>query len=286
MRPQRTTLALWFGIVLFALLVASWFVLNHYRVLYYNDAIEGSSTQTAAYWTIIHIQDLLFWPILIAASCVVCLALLNLAQWIVRAITERMKRGLIVLIAVGGAGLLAFTLAANYFPDWTWKTLETGRDIAARLLRHGTPQADLSKYAVPPLASLEMRQGSCPSLPEDILYTLVVPTPKDEHCAIRSGGPSKHFYGVAYPLRGWLGCIDGHDLPGVRIDALSSDGGTKSSSTVTNSTGRFLFPDLTPGTYHLAVNSIGLQQLDVVVTTSSQTQDSLCLMATGRAGSR
>jgi hypothetical protein len=59
MSLRKTSVAFWASISVFGLLVASWFVLNHYRVLYYNDSIEGPSPQTSPYWTIIHVQDLL-----------------------------------------------------------------------------------------------------------------------------------------------------------------------------------------------------------------------------------
>ena len=92
MSPRRISVALWSSIAVFGLLVASWFVLNHYRVLYYNDSIEGPSPQTSPYWTIIRAQDLLLWPILIAALCAAAFVLSKVAQWIGRTITKQRTR--------------------------------------------------------------------------------------------------------------------------------------------------------------------------------------------------
>jgi hypothetical protein len=89
MSMRRISVALWSSVVVFGLLTASWFVLNHYRVLYYNDSIEGPSPQTSPYWTIIHAQDLLLWPILIAALCAVGLTLFKVAKWIGRTVAKQ-----------------------------------------------------------------------------------------------------------------------------------------------------------------------------------------------------
>jgi hypothetical protein len=48
----------------------TWFVLNHFRVQYYDSAAEGPSADTSPYWTIVAIQDFLTWPIRAAAICV------------------------------------------------------------------------------------------------------------------------------------------------------------------------------------------------------------------------
>ena len=196
-----------------------------------------------------------------------------------------MKRTLIVLIAVGGAAVLVFAVAANLFPDWTWKILNTARNAKIALLGEKTPVIELSKYAPPSGGSVEVGQVSCPLPPQNSLYTIVVPTPSDESCAPQVGDVSLNNYGmVGYPLRGWLGCIDGQDLKSVHIDALSSDGKDRLASTITNSRGRFVFPDLKPGTYHLAVNSSGLERVNAVVTTNPRSQDPLCLVAAGTTG--
>jgi hypothetical protein len=97
-------------------------------------------------------------------------------------------------------------------------------------------------------------------------------------------GPVEVCGTVGNPLRGWIGCIDGNDLKGVRVDALSSDGKDRLASTITNSKGRFVFPNLEAGTYHLAVKSRGLERVDAVVTTNPRSQDALCLVAAGTTG--
>jgi hypothetical protein len=195
-----------------------------------------------------------------------------------------MKRTLVVLIAVAGAAVLMFAVAANLFPDWTWKVLNTARSTKTRLLGERTPVIELSKYLLPPGGSAEVEQA-CPLLPQNSLYTIVVPTPRDESCSAQIGDVSLNNYGtLGNPLRGWVGCIDGHDLKGVRIDVLSSDGKNRLASTITNSKGRFVFPNLKAGTYHLALNSRGLERVDAVVTTNPRSQDALCLVAAGTTG--
>ncbi|MFZ3343275.1 MAG: carboxypeptidase-like regulatory domain-containing protein [Terriglobales bacterium] len=196
-----------------------------------------------------------------------------------------MKRTLVVLIVVAGVPILAFAVAANLFPDWTWKVLNMARSAKTRLLGERTPVIDLSKYALPPGSASEVEQVSCPLPPQNSLYTIVVPTPRDESCSPQIGDVSLNNYGmVGNPLRGWVECIDGHDLKGVSIDALSSDGKGRLASTITNSKGRFVFQNLKAGTYHVAVNSRGLEGVDAVVTTNPRSQDVLCLVATGTTG--
>jgi hypothetical protein len=196
-----------------------------------------------------------------------------------------MKRTLVVLIAVTGAAVFVFAVAANLFPDWTWKVLNTARSAKTMIFGERTPVTDLSKYAPPPGASVEAEQISCSLPPQNSLYTLLVPTPHDESCSRQTGDLSLNNYGmVGSPLRGWIGCIDGNDLKGVRIDALSSDGKDRLASTITNSKGRFVFPNLKAGTYHLVVKSRGLERVDAVVTTNPRSQDALCLVAAGTTG--
>lgn len=198
-----------------------------------------------------------------------------------------MKRRFVVLMAVAGAAVLVFAVAANLFPDWTWNVLNTARSAKKRILGERAPAIDLSKYALPPGASVEAEQVSCPLLPQNSLYTIVVPTPRDESCASQIGDLSLNNYGtVGDPLRGRLGCVDGHDLKGVRIDVLSSDGKDRLASTTANSKGRFVFPNLKAGAYHLAVDSRGLERVDAVVTTHPRSQDALCLVAFGQRGGR
>jgi hypothetical protein len=196
-----------------------------------------------------------------------------------------MKRKLVMLIAVAGAPALVFAVTANLFPDWTWKVLNTARNIKTRLLGESTPGIELSKYALTPESSGEIEQESCPLPPQNSLYTIAVPTPRDESCSPQVGDVSLNKYGmVGNPLRGWVGCIDGDDLKGVPIDLLGSDGKDRIASTITNSKGRFAFSNLKSGTYHLAVNSTGLERIDTVVTTTPRSQDALCLVAAGKTG--
>jgi hypothetical protein len=193
-----------------------------------------------------------------------------------------MKRTIAVLIAVAGAAILLLVAAANLFPDWTWNVLNTARSTKTRIFGEKTPVIDLSQYALPPGASLEEEQVSCPLPPQNSLYTIAVPPPRDESCSPQIGDLSLNNYGmVGNPLRGWVGCIDGHDLKGVRIDALSRDGRDRLASTITNSKGRFVFPNLKAGTYHLVVNSRGLERVDAAVTTNPRSKDALCLVAAG-----
>ncbi|MGB9234505.1 MAG: carboxypeptidase-like regulatory domain-containing protein [Terriglobales bacterium] len=195
-----------------------------------------------------------------------------------------MKRTLVVLITVAGAAVLVFAAAANLFPDWIWEVLNTARTKTS-LFGEKAPVIELSKYAPPPGGSAEVEPVPCPLPPQNSLYTIVVPTPGDESCSPQVGDLSLNNYGmVGNPLRGWVGCIDGHDLKGVRIDALSSDGKDRLASTITNSKGRFVFQNLKAGTYHLAVNSRGLGRVDAVVTTNPRSQDALCLVAAGTTG--
>jgi hypothetical protein len=193
-----------------------------------------------------------------------------------------MKRPLAVLIAVAGATVLVFVVGANLFPDWTWRVLNAARSAKTGLLGERTPVIELSKYAPPPGGSAEVEQVSCPLPPQNSLYTLVVPTPRDESCSRQIGDVSLNNYGmVGNPLRGWVGCIDGNDLKGVRIDAMSRNGKDRLASTITNPKGRFVFPNLKAGTYHVAVNSRRLERVDAVVTTDPRSQDALCLVAAG-----
>jgi len=133
-----------------------------------------------------------------------------------------MKRTLVVLIATAAAAVLGFVIAANFFPDWTWEVLITARKTKTRIFGEKAPLVDLSKYALPPGTLVEEEQVSCPSMPRDALYDLAVPTPRDESCSSQTGDLSLENYGaVGNPLRGWVGCwTEGHDLKGVRINAL------------------------------------------------------------------
>ena len=195
-----------------------------------------------------------------------------------------MKRTLVVSITVAGTAALVFAVAANLFPDWTWEVLSTARSAKTRLLGKKTPVIELSKYALTPGDS-EVEQASCPLPPQNSLYTIDVPTPRDESCSRQIGDVTLGNYGmVGNPLRGWVGCIDGNDLKGIHIDAMSGDGKVRLASTITNSKGRFVFPNLKAGTYRLALNSRGLERVDANVTISPQSEDALCLVAAGTSG--
>jgi hypothetical protein len=61
-------------------LVAIWFALNHFRVEYYNSAMEGPAAETSPYWTIIRIQNILAWPIFLFAGLSGFLVLIKLVS--------------------------------------------------------------------------------------------------------------------------------------------------------------------------------------------------------------
>jgi hypothetical protein len=190
-----------------------------------------------------------------------------------------MKRALIAVLVVTGALVLAFTMIANLYPDWTWKTLNAARNIAAGLHGKRASKVELSKYAPSRGDSLKAEQVTCSSPPKGTLYTIGVHTPPDEVCSQRTGDLSLNNYGsVANPLRGWIGCIDGHDLQGVHVDALGSEGKDQVASTITNTRGRFIFPSLKAGTYHLIVSAKGLSRVDAAVTTSRKSDSTLCIV--------
>jgi hypothetical protein len=74
----------------FVLFSSTWFILNHYRVEYYNSSLEGPSPQTSPYWTIIRVQDILVWPIFVTAFCVAVGFLIELAHLLALAISGRL----------------------------------------------------------------------------------------------------------------------------------------------------------------------------------------------------
>jgi hypothetical protein len=190
---------------------------------------------------------------------------------------------LVVVLVLAGAMSLMFVASANLFPDWTWKIVNPAWSTVEGRFRK-KPKVDLSKYAAPSTGPVELSGLSCPPLPRNVLYTLVTNLPSDESCASKSGDYSKNNYGdVGYPLRGWVGCYVGHDLEGVHVDALSHDGKEHLASATTNARGRFLFPNLKAGSYHLVVNSKGLERIDAIVTTTSDSDSSICLVAAGTA---
>lgn len=89
MLQRKLSIALGASVAAFVILVGTWFTLNYFRVQYYNDSIEGPSPQTSPYWTIIRAQDILYWPIVVAALCVVVLVLFIVAHYVRQAIFNR-----------------------------------------------------------------------------------------------------------------------------------------------------------------------------------------------------
>jgi Carboxypeptidase regulatory-like domain len=169
--------------------------------------------------------------------------------------------------------MLAFAVAANLFPDWTWE-----------ILNFRTAKIEPPEY--PPSWDTEgVDLGMCPSPPKGGgLFLISVHTPQD--CARPMGDTYSNtdYRVVGYPLRGWLGCINGEALKGVSIDALSTDGKERLASTITNSKGRFSFPSLKSGRYHVTVNSAGLERVDAIVTTDPRYSFSaLCFVVEGKA---
>jgi hypothetical protein len=89
MLRRKISIAFCASVVALLVLTATWFTLNYFRVQYYNDSIEGPSPQTSPYWTIIRAQDILHWPIVFAALCVVALLAVIVAQYVGHAIFAR-----------------------------------------------------------------------------------------------------------------------------------------------------------------------------------------------------
>jgi hypothetical protein len=89
MLQRKISIAFGASLVALVVLTATWFTLNYFRVQYYNDSIEGPSPQTSPYWAIIRTQDILHWPIVLSAFCVVALLLVIAARYIGQAIFNR-----------------------------------------------------------------------------------------------------------------------------------------------------------------------------------------------------
>jgi len=89
MVQRRISIALATCVATLAVLVGTWFILNYFRVQYYNDAMEGASAQSSPYWKIIRAQDILLWPLGISAVCVVALVVFIVAHYVKRAIFSR-----------------------------------------------------------------------------------------------------------------------------------------------------------------------------------------------------
>jgi hypothetical protein len=80
MKRRKTITALWVTIIGFVALVVTWFALNHFRVQFYNSAMEGPSAETSPYWTIIRIQAILEWLMLVLTLVAALLILIELAR--------------------------------------------------------------------------------------------------------------------------------------------------------------------------------------------------------------
>jgi hypothetical protein len=66
-RSKHLGLFYFIASLILAILIIVWFVLNHYRVFYYNDAY-GNWNRASLYWKVIKSQYLLQWPILTMAA--------------------------------------------------------------------------------------------------------------------------------------------------------------------------------------------------------------------------
>lgn len=89
MLQRKISIAFGVSVVVLIFLTGIWFTLNYFRVQCYNDAMEGPSAQSSPYWTIIHVQDILHWPIVFAALCVVTLLLFIAAHYVGQVIFNR-----------------------------------------------------------------------------------------------------------------------------------------------------------------------------------------------------
>ena len=73
---------------MFIVLVSVWFVLNYFRREYYLSEVEGPTAGTGPYFTIIHAQSLLVWPII----CLFCLATVTLLFEVVRLVVSKFSK--------------------------------------------------------------------------------------------------------------------------------------------------------------------------------------------------
>ena len=83
MSPRKQLAALWITSTAAFVTVVAWFVLNHFRVQLYNSAMEGPSAETSPYWTIIRIQDVLQWPMLVFTVCTAVLIVCEFTRFII-----------------------------------------------------------------------------------------------------------------------------------------------------------------------------------------------------------
>ena len=85
---NRKTLIKSYAVVATAWLAAvgAWLVLNHFRVEFYNDAMEGAR-EASPYWPIVRTQDILVWLILVLPP----LLLLAITYETVRFVVARLR---------------------------------------------------------------------------------------------------------------------------------------------------------------------------------------------------
>lgn len=82
MLQRKVSIALGVSVAALVILVGAWLTLNYFRVQYYNDSIEGPSPEISPYWTIIHAQNFLRWPIVVAGCCLVALVLFVVGHYV------------------------------------------------------------------------------------------------------------------------------------------------------------------------------------------------------------
>jgi hypothetical protein len=80
---RKQLAALWITSAAALASVTAWFVLNHFRVRFYNSAMEGPSPETSPYWAIVRVQDVLRWPILFFAIFTAVLIVCEFARLII-----------------------------------------------------------------------------------------------------------------------------------------------------------------------------------------------------------
>ncbi len=137
-------------------------------------------------------------------------------------------------------------------------------------------------------APLPMRPqcSDSPKLPVGMLYTVILPAPKDVLCSQPSGvdrvveGRYVEDDGAAsYPLHGWVGCTNGVPVVAMTVECFTADGKVLLASTTTNARGKFSFPTLKEGTYYLKARAEGASALGEVVRTTRNSQRVPCLVA-------
>jgi hypothetical protein len=77
--------------VCFVVFAGAWIVLNRFRREYYESAVEGPFAAESPYWTVIHIQSYLVWPIIVSFWSAVVMLLFEFAHFIVVIFTRKTK---------------------------------------------------------------------------------------------------------------------------------------------------------------------------------------------------